>query len=97
MEQRAIPLYSNGCQGELLTPTGAAIVAALALAFGPPPAMYLQRVGLGAGRKDLPLPNILRLWVGGERSPGLQTPNPSSTPGDSPGGRNRGGAGNPGG
>lgn len=77
MEQRAIPLYSNGCQGELVTPTGAAIVAALAQAFGPPPAMYLQRVGLGAGRKDLPLPNILRLWVGGERPPGLQTPIPA--------------------
>jgi hypothetical protein len=80
MEQRAMPLYSNGCQGELVTPTGAAIVAALAQAFGPAPAMVLQRVGLGAGGKDLPLPNILRLWIGGERSPGLQAPvSPAAT------------------
>jgi uncharacterized protein (TIGR00299 family) protein len=77
MEQRAMPLYSNGCQGELVTPTGAAIVAALAQGFGPPPAMVLQRVGLGAGGKDLPLPNILRLWIGGERSLGLQSPLPA--------------------
>lgn len=77
MEQRAMPLYSNGCQGELVTPTGAAIVAALAREFGPPPAMHLQRVGLGAGGKDLPLPNILRLWIGGERSPGLPPPPPA--------------------
>lgn len=77
MEQRAMPLYSNGCQGELVTPTGAAIVAALAQGFGPPPALSLQRVGLGAGAKDLPLPNILRLWIGGECSLGLQASPPA--------------------
>ncbi|MFM7470672.1 MAG: nickel pincer cofactor biosynthesis protein LarC [Nodosilinea sp.] len=64
MEQRSIPIYDNGCQGELVTPTGAAIVAALAEKFGPPPAMTLERVGLGAGRQDLPIPNMVRLWLG---------------------------------
>jgi hypothetical protein len=62
--QRQIPLYDNGIQKELVTPTGAAIVAALAQQFGSPPALHLQRVGLGAGSLDLPLPNLLRLWIG---------------------------------
>ncbi|NJP12278.1 MAG: LarC family nickel insertion protein, partial [Leptolyngbyaceae cyanobacterium RU_5_1] len=36
----------------------------LATQFGAPPAMTLHRVGLGAGSRNLPLPNILRLWIG---------------------------------
>ncbi|MGB3507968.1 MAG: LarC family nickel insertion protein, partial [Microcoleaceae cyanobacterium] len=32
--------------------------------FGPPPSMSLQCVGLGAGSRDLAIPNILRLWIG---------------------------------
>lgn len=63
-EMRQIPIYSNGIQRELVTPTGAAIVTTLAQQFGPPPAMSLQRVGLGAGSAKLPIPNILRLWLG---------------------------------
>lgn len=64
MELRHMPIYNNGAQGELVTPTGAALVAALAQGFGAPPAITLQRVGLGAGQKDFPQANILRLWVG---------------------------------
>ena len=52
------------CEGELTTPTGAAIVAALADEFGPLPAMTVDRIGYGAGQKDFPQPNILRLLVG---------------------------------
>lgn len=63
-ELRQVPLYSNGIERELVTPTGAAIATTLATQFGPPPSMTLYRVGLGAGACDLPLPNILRLWVG---------------------------------
>ncbi|QQE64211.1 TIGR00299 family protein [Leptolyngbya sp. BL0902] len=70
MEMRNIPLYSNGIQGELVTPTGAALVAALAQGFGDPPAMTLQRLGLGAGQKDFPQANILRLWVGTDSATG---------------------------
>ena len=72
MEMGEVPLYSNGIAGELVTPTGAAIVTALARGFGDPPAMTLQKVGLGAGQKSLPIANILRLWIGQEttRSPG---------------------------
>ena len=61
---RQCPVYSNGIERELVTPTGAAIATTLATDFGAPPAMKLQQVGLGAGSKDLPIPNILRLWVG---------------------------------
>ncbi|MCU0532708.1 MAG: nickel pincer cofactor biosynthesis protein LarC [Hydrococcus sp. Prado102] len=63
-ETRKVPLYSNGIDKELVTPTGAAIAVALATRFGSPPAMSLERIGLGAGSQDLPLPNILRLWLG---------------------------------
>lgn len=63
-EMRGCPVYSNGIERELVTPTGAAIATTLAKDFGSPPAMSLQQVGLGAGSRDLPISNILRLWIG---------------------------------
>ncbi len=63
-EMRNCPVYSNGIERELVTPTGAAIATTLAVNFGPPPPMTLQKVGLGAGCWHLPLANILRLWLG---------------------------------
>ncbi|MGF1567642.1 MAG: nickel pincer cofactor biosynthesis protein LarC [Nodosilinea sp.] len=78
MAMRQVPIYSNGLRGELVTPTGAAIATALARRFGPPPPMVLNRVGLGAGGKTLPLPNILRLWVGTEEATSLDAPGPIS-------------------
>lgn len=63
-ELREVPVYSNGIEKELVTPTGAAIAVTLASKFGSPPAMRLQKVGLGAGTIQLPIPNILRLWIG---------------------------------
>lgn len=60
-----IPIYSSGVEGELVTPTGAAIVATLAAGFGPMPALKVERIGYGAGAKDFPThPNIARLFVG---------------------------------
>lgn len=51
--------------GELVTPTGAALVAGLCDRFGPPPAMVLTAVGYGAGDRDDPdVPNLLRLLLG---------------------------------
>jgi pyridinium-3,5-bisthiocarboxylic acid mononucleotide nickel chelatase len=63
---RQVPVYSNGIDRELVTPTGAAIAVTLAAEFGAPPAMQLQQIGLGAGTIQLPIPNILRLWLGTE-------------------------------
>jgi pyridinium-3,5-bisthiocarboxylic acid mononucleotide nickel chelatase len=63
-EMRKVPIYSNGIERELVTPTGAAIVTTLATRFGAPPRLTLQKIGLGAGSLDLPIPNILRLWIG---------------------------------
>ncbi len=63
-EMRQCPVYSNGIEKELVTPTGAAIATTLVTGFGSPPTMTLQKVGLGAGSQDLPIANILRLWVG---------------------------------
>jgi uncharacterized protein (TIGR00299 family) protein len=63
-ELRQVPLYSNGIGRELVTPTGAAIATTLATRFGTPPDLRLLKVGLGAGSLELPIPNILRLWIG---------------------------------
>ena len=49
---------------ELVTPTGAALLSSLTTAFGPIPPMTLAAVGYGAGGRDLPIPNVLRLLVG---------------------------------
>ena len=65
-ETRQVPVYSNGITKELVTPTGAAIATTLATSFGSPPAMKLEKIGLGAGSRDLAIPNILRLWIGEE-------------------------------
>jgi pyridinium-3,5-bisthiocarboxylic acid mononucleotide nickel chelatase len=64
LQLRPVPIYHNGIDRELVTPTGAAIATTLAQQFGPPPAMTLEKIGLGAGSIDLTLPNILRLWIG---------------------------------
>ncbi len=61
---RGKPVYSTGVRGELLTPTGAAILTTLAVDFGPLPAMTVQHIGYGAGQKELPISNLLRLSIG---------------------------------
>ncbi len=67
------PTYSNGVQKELVTPTGAAIVATLCDAFGPQPAMSVSAIGYGAGTADLEgQPNVLRIMVGEEVAVGKE-------------------------
>ncbi|NJS09601.1 MAG: nickel pincer cofactor biosynthesis protein LarC [Microcoleus sp. CSU_2_2] len=63
-EMHRVPIYSNGIDRELCTPTGTAIACTLAEGFGPPPPMQIQAIGLGAGSRLLEIPNILRLWIG---------------------------------
>jgi pyridinium-3,5-bisthiocarboxylic acid mononucleotide nickel chelatase len=59
------PTYSNGVQKELVTPTGAAIMATLCDSFGPQPPMAVLAIGYGAGTADLEgQPNVVRLMVG---------------------------------
>jgi uncharacterized protein (TIGR00299 family) protein len=59
------PLHGVPLDVELVTPTGAALVAACAEEFGPMPPMRLERVGYGAGSRDLAaLPNVVRVLVG---------------------------------
>ncbi|MBM4308760.1 MAG: nickel pincer cofactor biosynthesis protein LarC [Deltaproteobacteria bacterium] len=60
------PIYSSGVEKELLTPTGAALLTSLGSEFGRMPGMKVERVGYGAGKTDLPHPNLLRLIVGKE-------------------------------
>ncbi len=59
------PTYSNGVQRELVTPTGAAIVATLCDSFGPQPPMTVGAIGYGAGTAHLEgQPNVLRIMIG---------------------------------
>jgi uncharacterized protein (TIGR00299 family) protein len=59
------PVYSSGIQAELLTPTGALILTEYASEFGPVPPMKIDRVGYGAGDRDLQeTPNVVRVLVG---------------------------------
>ena len=50
--------------GELLTPTGAAILTNLASDFGPMPAMSVEKIGYGAGTSEPAIPNLLRVMIG---------------------------------
>ncbi|XZN90312.1 MAG: nickel pincer cofactor biosynthesis protein LarC [Microcoleus sp.] len=68
-EMHQVPVYSNGIDRELCTPTGTAIACTLASGFGPPPSMQIQAIGLGAGSRMLVIPNILRLWIGEKSTP----------------------------
>ncbi|WP_204104823.1 MULTISPECIES: nickel pincer cofactor biosynthesis protein LarC [Spirulina sp. CCY15215] len=63
-EMGQVPIYDNGIAMELVTPTGAALAVTLVTRFGSCPPLQLSRVGLGAGTKDLSMPNILRIWLG---------------------------------
>lgn len=60
---QGVPLRFVDVDGELVTPTGAALLSTLAR-FETPPVFVPRAVGHGAGRSDFPHPNLLRLFVG---------------------------------
>lgn len=61
---RDIPCEQTDIRAELVTPTGAALITSLA-SFDPVPPMRQERVGYGAGKRDLAEgPNLLRLRIG---------------------------------
>jgi hypothetical protein len=64
------PITGSEIEKELVTPTGAALLTHLSTGYGPIPSMTLQTVGYGAGGRDLPVPNLVRLLVGEQTSPG---------------------------
>jgi uncharacterized protein (TIGR00299 family) protein len=72
-------LYGRTVEAELITPTGAAILAEYAESFGRMPPMTVSSVGYGAGSRELEIPNVLRVVVGepsdqtgGDRAEGVE-------------------------
>ncbi len=61
---RGAPMYSRGVPIELVTPTGAAILASTVEGFGEMPAMRTEAVGYGAGTVRPDFPNVLRVLIG---------------------------------
>ena len=62
---RKVPLAESSIEAELTTPTGALLLTQLATSFGPLPSMKVERIGCGAGARELPnQPNLVRLFIG---------------------------------
>jgi hypothetical protein len=62
---KGVPIYREKVKGELVTPTGAAIITTIASSFTDPPRIGLEAVGYGAGSRIYPsLPNMLRVYIG---------------------------------
>ena len=73
------PVYSSGIPSELLTPTGALVLTEFATAFGPIPPMTVDRVGYGAGDRELKeTPNVVRVLVGEADALKTQDPGPTT-------------------
>lgn len=78
---RGAPVYSTEIRGELVTPTGAAIVATLCESFGPLPVMRVEASGYGAGTREYEkFPNVLRVIVGESEEPELDEPTGEDVP-----------------
>src|SRR5687768_638764 len=62
---KGVPFYSTDIKGELLTPTGAAIITTVCSDYGPIPQMTTESTGYGAGTREYPdFPNVLRVLLG---------------------------------
>ena len=59
-----IPVFAGDIEGEMTTPTGAALVRAIAGSFGEMPAMRMSAVGYGMGTRDFPAANCVRAVLG---------------------------------
>jgi len=59
-----VPIHAGPATGELTTPTGAALLCALADEFGPLPALTVEAIGTGAGTRDIGCPNVCRISLG---------------------------------
>ncbi len=66
---RNASVYATDIKGELVTPTGAAIITSVCKEFGPLPRMELEKSGYGAGSRQYErFPNVLRVLIGEEQS-----------------------------
>jgi hypothetical protein len=63
---RGAPMYSRGVPFELVTPTGAAILASTVESYGELPSMRVESVGYGAGTNRTDFPDVLRVLIGEE-------------------------------
>jgi len=61
---KGIPVYSKGVDSELATPTGVGILKNVARGFGAMPEMTIEKIGYGAGSRELEIPNLLRVCIG---------------------------------
>ena len=61
---REVPIYGGAIQGELCTPTGAALLKYYVNSFGPMPVMRTEAIGYGMGTKDFPAANCVRALLG---------------------------------
>jgi pyridinium-3,5-bisthiocarboxylic acid mononucleotide nickel chelatase len=62
---KGVPFYATDIKGELLTPTGAAIITTVCNEYGPIPQMLTETTGYGAGTREYPdFPNVLRVLLG---------------------------------
>jgi uncharacterized protein (TIGR00299 family) protein len=75
-----IPIYSTEIEGELITPTGAAIISTVCEDFGKIPEIKIEKTGYGAGTREYEnFPNVLRLMLGEVQSPKSKVQSPSAT------------------
>ncbi len=65
---KGMSVYSTNVKGELLTPTGAAILSTFATDYGPMPQMTIEKIGCGAGKRERDFPNVLRVFLGEKKS-----------------------------
>jgi uncharacterized protein (TIGR00299 family) protein len=63
--------YFDSVEAELVTPTGAVLMTSLADQYGGFPSMTLKSIGVGAGRRELPFPNVVRVLIGETADDGL--------------------------
>ena len=79
---RGAPVFTRGVTAELVTPTGAAILAAVAEGYGELPLMRVESVGYGAGVQEFDFPNVLRILVGLEEDLASAPSGAAAAPGE---------------
>jgi uncharacterized protein (TIGR00299 family) protein len=69
---KGVPFYATEIKGELLTPTGAAIITSVCVEYGPIPRITTEKSGYGAGTREYPdFPNVLRVLIGETEDAGV--------------------------